>query len=273
MASSAAPDFEALATRAVAECPDLGGTADDFARHLEAIAARDASIDLASLRLDDLYLAWCCTRGCPRALEQLWAHHVPVIRQTAASVLGNASRADDVVQDVLQHVLVGTRERAAAIASYEGRSKLARWLRAVTVRAALTARQRLDAATPPGDDATALIASAADDPALALVKERSGETIEHALRRALASLEPDDRLILQQHLVDGLGIDQLARIYQIHRATAARRITKAQDALRLATRRYLREATQLLGDDLESLIRFAQSRVHLSLRSLARGPE
>jgi RNA polymerase sigma-70 factor (ECF subfamily) len=273
MARKPAEVARALADAALEERPGLGGSAAEFARHLEALAASTAepAIELAELRIGDLYLAWCCGRGCAPALERLWTEHVPVLRQTVRAMTKDDGSADDIIQDVLKHVLVGTTERAPAIRSYEGRSKLGRWLRSVTVRAALAKRAQ-SGPVAAGDDATLLVPSSLEDPELAVLKQHTGDTVERALRQALESLDLDQRLVLQQHLVDGLSIDQLAAIYQIHRATAARRIAKARDALLTATRRQLRETTRLVGNDLDSLIRFAQSRVRLSLRSFAGSP-
>jgi len=270
MAGHPAQVARALADAALEQRPGLSGSAGDFARHLEALTGSpaDPPIDPAKLRLGDLYLAWCCGRGCARALERFWTEYVPDVHQTARAMTKDPDSADDIVQDVVKHVLVGGGERGPAILSYEGRSKLGRWLRSVTVRAALANRARPGLVSDE-DDATSLVPSSAEDPEIALLKQHSGATVERALRRALDSLELDERLVLQQHLVDGLGIDQLAAIYRIHRATAARRVAKARDALLVATRRHLRETTRLVGRELDSLIRFAQSRVRLSLRSFA----
>lgn len=43
-----------------------------------------------------------------------------------------------------------------------------------------------------------------DDPELALLKESSSEMVETALRDSLRELDSETRLVLQQHLIDGL---------------------------------------------------------------------
>lgn len=40
----------------------------------------------------------------------------------------------------------------------------------------------------------------------------------------------DHRPLLVQHHKDGLSVDQLAALYGVHRATAARRVAAARDA-------------------------------------------
>lgn len=263
-----------LAARAVAMHPSLSGSTDAFAEHLLSLDDGDTSIE--DVRAGDLYIAWCCTQGCSSALEHFWTSCVPTARRAAFSVTKNEDLAEDVVQDVLQNLIVGTADKPGSLASYQGRSKLDRWLRSVTVRAALSAsRKSSKMAATEDEDSLMQVPDVDDDPELALLKETSSEMVETALRDALRELDSETRLVLQQHLIDGLTIDQLASIYRIHRATAARRIAKAREALLSATRQKLRSAVQMTGGDLDSLINFAQSRVKLSLRwfSATQGPE
>ena len=257
-----------LAQSAAAAHPSLSGTVDAFADHLLSLVGEDASIE--DIRAPDLYVAWCCSQGCSAALESFWATCVPTARRAAFSVTKNEDLAEDVVQEVLQKLIVGTGDKPGTLASYQGRSKLDRWLRSVTVRAAISASRKSSQKAGTEDEEVLMqVPAVDDDPELALLKESSGEMVETALRDSLRELDSETRLVLQQHLIDGLTIDQLASIYRIHRATAARRIAKAREALLAATRQKLRSAIQLTGGDLDSLINFAQSRVKLSLRWFA----
>ncbi len=253
----------ALAERCAQEQPELGGSVEGFARHLEGLSARE------ELRLADLYLAWCCCQGAPAALLRLWREHVPALRQAVTSVVKDEARAEDVLQDVMAELLVGKGGRAPTLATYEGRSKLSRWLRSVGVRAALAVAHKRSANPQPlTPSAAALLPSPETDPELALLKARCGQQLERALQHGLKALGEQERLLLQQHWVDGLTIDQLARLYRIHRATAARRIASAREELLSFVRRRLREQLQLTGRELDSLIELAQSRIPLSVRDL-----
>ncbi len=263
-----------LASSAAAAHATFTGTAEAFAEHLVSLVDSETSIE--DIRAIDLYLAWCCANGCSVALEYFWTTCVPTARRAAFSVTKNQDLAEDVVQDVLQKLVVGTPDKPGTLTSYKGRSKLDRWLRSVTVRAAISASRKSSQKAGTEDDEVLMqVPAVDDDPELALLKESSGEMVETALRESLRELDSETRLVLQQHLIDGLTIDQLASIYRIHRATAARRIAKAREALLSATRHKLRSAIQMTGGDLDSLINFAQSRVKLSLRwfSATQGPE
>ncbi len=257
----------ALAERCAAEQPTLGGSVDEFARHLETLSALEEGLD--QLRLGDLFLAWCCCQGDAPALLELWSTHVPALRHAVKNVTKDEARAEDVLQEVMVELLVGKAGRPPTLASYEGRSKLSRWLRSVGVRAALAAGEKLSANLQPlAESAAELLRSPDADPELAVLKARCGQQLERALHQAMKGMGDPERLLLQQHWVDGLTIDQLAKVYRIHRATAARRIASAREELLTSVRRRLREQLQLTGKELDSLIELAQSRLRLSLRDL-----
>ncbi len=250
-----------VAQAVISNNPGLCDDSEGFAQRLLDTTSRHG-VALESIRADDLYLAWSCTQGCASALERFWREFVPTVRQTALAVTKNPDVAEDVVQDVVQGLLVGRADRPAAMTSYDGRSKLQRWLRSVSVRAAIASRNK----NQRNSDTLSTFPGVASDPEVALLREQAGHVVEHALRAALVALPAEHSLILQQHLVDGLSIDQLAKIYRIHRATAARRIAKAREALLGSTRSRLRAELQIMGRDLDSLIELARSRVLVSLR-------
>ncbi len=255
-----------IADAAIAHHPSFSQDAESFAAHLLGVAGEGH--ELEEIRASDLYVAWCCTQGCDAALAHFWDNAVPTARKAALSVTKNADLAEDVMQDVLQKLIVGSEDKAPTLTSYQGRSKLARWLRSVSVRAAIAASKKISKASS-GDEGEQSLSQLPDleaDPELALLKEASGELVERSLREALRELDSATRLILQQHLIDGLTIDQLGGVYRIHRATAARRVAKAREALLAGTRQKLRQASKRTGRELDSLINFAQSRVKLSLR-------
>ncbi len=245
----------------------FSGKAEEFAHYLVGLELDEQALE--DVRGADLYLAWCCVLGCNEALEYFWKTCLPSSRRAAYSVTKDESLAEDVMQEVVQRLVISTPDKPATLSSYRGRSKLERWLRSVTVRAALSATRKHSKPHADSEDSALQVPSLSDDPEIALLKESSSEMVESALREALMKLDDETRLVLQQHLIDGLTIDQLATIYRIHRATAARRIAKAREELLSETRHRLRAAVQQTGRDLDSLILFAQSRVKISLRWFA----
>ena len=81
----------------------------------------------------------------------------------------------------------------------------------------------------------------------------------------MKELEPRDRTMLRFHLVEGMTIDDVAQLYQIHRATAARQIDKARDRVASGVRKSLERATGIRAEELRELTALVTSRLDLSL--------
>jgi RNA polymerase sigma-70 factor (ECF subfamily) len=76
---------------------------------------------------------------------------------------------------------------------------------------------------------------------------------------------------LRQHILDELTIDDLARLYRVHRATCARWLTDARLELGKGTRKRLIAALGVKSDELESLLRFLDSDIELSISRILKG--
>ena len=74
-----------------------------------------------------------------------------------------------------------------------------------------------------------------------------------------------ERNLLKQHLIDGLTVDELATMYRAHRSTCARWLVDARDALGRATRRALSDKLGPREAQLESVLRFVDSDIELSI--------
>ena len=80
--------------------------------------------------------------------------------------------------------------------------------------------------------------------------------LKKAIRDAFAALEVRQRNLLRQHILDELTIDDLARLYRVHRATCARWLADARAELGKLTRKKLMTALGMPTNDLDSLLRF-----------------
>jgi RNA polymerase sigma-70 factor (ECF subfamily) len=72
------------------------------------------------------------------------------------------------------------------------------------------------------------------------------------------------------HFVDGLTIDEIGALYQVHRATAARWISGARNTLLADTRARLTARLALTPSQFDSLMRLVRSELDLSLQRLVR---
>lgn len=215
------------------------------------------------VRAEELYLAIACATGVERAIATLERHYlcqlVPALVRSGQSV----ATAADVVQGLRVRFLVGEAGRAPRIAEYDGRGSLATWLRVAAVRTAISAhrKHRREISIDEVD-----LVAAAHSPELDLLKRRFGVEFELAFRGTFESLTPRERTLLRYQVIDRLGIDRIAAIYGVHRATAARWIAHAREALLDGVRRMLQDQLQIGADELASLFRVLCSQLELSLR-------
>ena len=69
-------------------------------------------------------------------------------------------------------------------------------------------------------------------------------------------------------MLHALGIDQIAAIYHVHRATAARQIKQAREKLVAATRERMRVALGIGETELDSIFRVLVSMADVTLREI-----
>lgn len=181
-----------------------------------AIAAILQGRELDVRCADDLYLAAAAIArddAALRLLDDLLEDIKPALRGVVA-----AHEIDELVQELRIKLVVGPD---AKLASYAGSGPLRAWLRVALLRAGLDRkRQRKDVTL----DEAAWLAVAGDeaDPAIAMLSRSIGPVLRTAFEDALARLPSRDRLMLRQHLLDGLSAPELATLHGVHRVTAFR---------------------------------------------------
>jgi RNA polymerase sigma-70 factor, ECF subfamily len=244
--------------------PGLDLAPEVFVRHL---AARTATGEPpAPERAPDLYLACACAAPVRGALEAFDRAHLGVVGTYLARMRPTAAFVDEVRQSLREKFFVvkdGVRPR---IAEYDGRGALASWVRVVALRAALDLRRQSPGAAddpPPGRDDPATTDLETD-----YLKQRYREAFNTAIRGAVAALGSDQRELLRLHFVDGLTLDQLAARAGVHRATVARRIAAAREAVAERSRRLLQAALGASESELASLAVVMRSQLDLSLPGL-----
>ena len=85
---------------------------------------------------------------------------------------------------------------------------------------------------------------------------------------AIALLAPRDRLLLKYHYIDSLSIDRIGAIYDIHRATAARWVAAAREALAVQAQGLLSARLGVTASQLRSIARMVESQLDLSIQRL-----
>ncbi len=189
---------------------------------------------LRALHLEDLALACALRRGSETAWEQFIAEYRPILQAAARAIVGAGGEArarelaDSLYAELYGLDRWGRDQKKSLLDYFHGRSRLTTWLRSVLAQRhvdALRASQRLE--------------SLDDQRVTGGVRfERANTPIENvdpdrvrllprlveAISEALAALPAADRLLLSLYYVQRLTLAQIARMRDVHEATASRRL-------------------------------------------------
>lgn len=228
------------------------------------ISVDEAAFDAAAARKPDasdgaeLYLACACAAGDAAAIRAFEARYFTCIPGVARRLRLPDDDAGEIAQILRQRLFVGGD--GAGVLAYAGGGKLGGLVQVAATRIGLNLRRGrhriADDAVPdkpvPAGDAT-------------FAKAELRDHIKQAIEDAAAELLPRDRTLLRMHLVEGSSIDDVAALYRVHRATAARWIAAARETLFTRTRARFLEKTRLPTHEEHELASFVESQLTLSL--------
>lgn len=222
---------------------------------------------LDALDVAELYIAIACARGDRIALDQFRARYFePVAASLSSMGLGNAQR-DDVWQTLCDRLFVAHSGEPPRILRYAGGGELRGLVRVAATRLALNWLQRERGSSRPHDWIDRLPAGHSD-PELHAIKLQHRCELKEEIEAAIASLSARERMILRLHLVERMGIDAIAALCTIHRATAARAISRAKESLTDRVRARLMVRWRVADADLSTLKVLVDSQLDLSLKRL-----
>lgn len=236
-----------------------------LARHLPR--GVESPEDLAALEAHHLYLVCAYGMGVPAAQRIIESEYLPRASRALLRIGCTTEAAADIVQD-LRCRLIGMQAPAVQVRGYSGRSDLARWLCLCAIRAAGMHRRR-DRRERPLERAEEVVAGCAD-PEIESLRALFRDHFQAALGEALAALTGRERNLLRCHYVSRLSIDQIARLHDIHRATAARRLVRAEEHLVALTRARFLARVPMGTLSMAQLPALLMSRMRLDLRLLLR---
>lgn len=173
----------------------------------------------------DLDLLRRASAGDGLAFHALVDRHVERLFRLATSLVGNASDAEDVLQEALAGAFKG-------LARFEARSSVKTWLTRILVTQAAKwrrDRRRLGEVIPQ--------AAPHEQP---LVRSAS-EGVDHRidLQAALQRLSPEHREVLTLREFDGLSYEEIAEVLGVPRGTVESRLHRARAELKDKLRAYL----------------------------------
>jgi RNA polymerase sigma-70 factor (ECF subfamily) len=253
------PNLEALAARAQEELPGFQVGQEAFLRFL---AERPEGHEHAA----DLYLAFACAQGVPQAIEEFNRRLEALVGASIIHLRPNRTFVEDVQQRLRQKLLLAQGDTPPKLLEYRGRGTLAHWLRAVALREALNLlAQQKAGATQESVGAIAEMAAPGPDPELSLLKRRYAPEFKAALEAALRELPTRERNFLRLFFIEGLTVEQIARMDGTHKSTVSRRMASAREGVLTEMRRQLQERLDLSLSELDSLVAQLRSQLDLSL--------
>ncbi|HEX2571499.1 MAG TPA: transcriptional regulator [Polyangia bacterium] len=266
--------LRALYERGRTAWPGIDLSFERFEAHGLGLLAGESDPAAEALKRDGpgLYLACACLHRVPGAVDAFGEHGLSRLATFLVGVTAAPWLIDEVRQVLRVKLLVGEVDARPGIAQYKGKTTLERWLKAVAVNTALKLLSAREASSPQVDDGQLLIDRlVTEDPAAAYLKANLYEVVKPAFEEAFATLKVEDRNLLRLWLLDNLSIDRLAALFNIHRASAARRLVRAQEALYKAVKRSLRKRNVPLLE-IDSLIKLVRS-LELSLERLLKAEQ
>ncbi|MEO8180431.1 MAG: sigma-70 family RNA polymerase sigma factor [Deltaproteobacteria bacterium] len=180
-----------------------------------------------------VFLCAACGHGMPVALRVLEDSYFPSLRRIVGSIDSRSDVVDEILQRTRERLFVSAPRR---ISSYRGSGPLSAWLSVIASNAARDYLREKRAEICAPVFAVACFgwpnSSSADTPEAAICDERHRKLVRCALNTAVASLRGDERKLLHLHFICGLNIDDLGKMWSVHRSTIARRVQRVLAKIR-----------------------------------------
>lgn len=225
----------------------------------------DALSALGTMAIPDLYLACACVQGEESALRAFTEQCFPVVLAAVRRVARGVELAEDIQQIVFEKVFYRRGNQEPRIARYSGRGSLKNWIRMVAIRETQDYFRRHQREQPSMSAEVERCLLAEHDAEMAMLKRRYRKAFDLAFREAVASLTSRERNILRYHIVDGLELQTIARLYRVHRVTMSRWVRRIREQVIDHTRRELSRRLGASPEDVSSIMRVVRSRLDASI--------
>ncbi|MBK8236143.1 MAG: hypothetical protein IPK74_11335 [Deltaproteobacteria bacterium] len=239
----------------------------DPAVHAAFLAARvgadaDPEQTLIEMSAEDLYLACGCVRGSEDAASAFRAYVAPAVHHAVTRIAPEL--VDDILSQTYDRLFLGSH---AKIELYIGQGDLRRWVSVVASRIALDARRRDRSEDRCRTAAFHRVVEESPSFEFEYLKGACRGELKGAFAAAFESLDDQQRNLLRYQL-DGVTADQVGRIYNVHRVTVARWLSRVRATLFDRTREILRVRLGLEARDADSILRLVDGDVSVSLQRL-----
>ena len=253
------PRAVAALREATSAWPGVALKADRFCATFDRLS-ETAGGEALSLQGTDLYLSLASLDGDTTAQARLGQ----LVTEQAGRLSHfhlSASDLDELRQRTMTALLVGD---APKLLHYGGRGPLAGWLHVLMTRDVIDQLRSTQREVPVDDEVLLGLPAEGLDVDLEALKSRYKGQFSEAFRAALGRLSPRQRNMLRQHYLDDLSLEEMGDLYRVHRATAARWLADAREAVLSGTRDEISRATGIPRLEVDSLMRIVQSRLDMS---------
>lgn len=244
---------------------DVDVDAPTASAHVERLEKQGGGVLEECAFPEDLYLTIACAAGDDKAIRAFERDVLPGALASVGAWLSPSLTADDLKQAVRAKLFVRDGASPTKIEQFTGRGPLAKWVRVVAVRVAISAARGGRDTTTSEDDVLLDLTAPGETPEMQHLRERYREDFKRAFHDALAALDVEDRNLLRLHLVQNVSIDDLAPVLQIHRATVARRLVRARERIAEHTESLLLERLKVTHSEVVSIIKLVLSQMDVSI--------
>lgn len=261
-----AEDSTAIApfiARAKMECPEVVLADDEFVAYLARVRPLAELAASDTVYAGDLLLAAGCAAKQPGALAAFERRFVSDLTAALRTVDANQSFVDEILQELRDTLFLGDEPR---IVRYSGSGPLGGWLRVVALREAL-GKRRKNWREVPVEAGLATVVAAGRTPEQEVAFQQNEGALQAALREAVKAQPSRSRALLRYYYCDGVGVEELGRIYRVHASTASRWLAQARDEILADTRKRLAAALKREESQVESMLGLARS-LEVSLDTL-----
>jgi RNA polymerase sigma-70 factor, ECF subfamily len=216
----------------------------------------------------ELYLCCACAHCDPEAMRVLEAETLPQVVKAISRIDSDSEFIEEALQTLRDKLLVGAKPK---IADYAARGPLVAWLSVAAARVALDAIRSRNARKLHHADLPDRLAQADSSPLNDIVTSRYRDSFQRALKHAISALPARERNLLRLQLVGRCSIDQLGRMYLVHRATAARWLESARNRVFESVRQQMKIEHRLSDGEFDSIARGVRSQLDLSITATISG--
>ena len=241
---------------------------------------------VGEIRADDLCLIIACEKGDEKAWEYLVANFEATVKSAARKISQNNDDAEDLASSIWAE-LYGLRQDAdgnkkSKLAYYSGRGSLAGWLRAVVSQLAIDEYRKQSRLVQVEEDRdfenlaeessnhseNDLVVHHADNPEELLTGEQTSRDVALALKHAVETLDPEDKLVMKLYYFDDLKLKEIAAMFGYHEATASRKLVRIQTEIRKSVEKKLRSEHGWNENEVKRFLSETASKLGLNVEKL-----